>query len=357
MIRLHCVSLPHTQTTREYEGCAFTAKTRKFADMMTSLGHEVVLYAGEDNEAACTEFVTCITRKQLGALADVYGPEDMLKASFDPSSPHWLLFNARVIENIRARIAPRDFIALIGGSSQRSVAEAFGAHMAVEFGIGYWGSFADYRVFESYAVMHSTYAAQQGVDAADGRFYDRVIPNYFEVDALPEGTGGDYLAFLGRNTPRKGLHVAEQVAAATGLPLRSAGIGTERGLIGPAERADLIGGARALLVPTLYIEPFGSVAAEALICGTPVITTDWGAFPEYVRQGIDGYRCHTLQDFVDAVHAVGDVDRTTIREHAIARFSTEFVRHEYDSYFTALLGLWDDGWGALGVSHAETGTL
>lgn len=147
------------------------------------------------------------------------------------------------------------------------------------------------------------------------------------------------------------------MAAATGLPLRSAGIGTERGLIGPAERADLIGGARALLVPTLYIEPFGSVAAEALICGTPVITTDWGAFPEYVRQGIDGYRCHTLQDFVDAVHAVGDVDRTTIREHAIARFSTEFVRHEYDSYFTALLGLWDDGWGALGVSHAETGTL
>jgi hypothetical protein len=47
--------------------------------------------------------------------------------------------------------------------------------LAVEFGIGYPGSFAKYRVFESYAWMHTTYGAQRGADI-DGVWYDAVIP-------------------------------------------------------------------------------------------------------------------------------------------------------------------------------------
>ena len=51
MIRFHLVSLPHTNTTEAFSSCAFTEKVRKFAAMMKGLGHEVILYAGEFNEA------------------------------------------------------------------------------------------------------------------------------------------------------------------------------------------------------------------------------------------------------------------------------------------------------------------
>jgi hypothetical protein len=54
----HVVSLPHTQTTLDYEACAYTSKVRKFCNMMKSLGHTVYLYASEDNEADVDELIT-----------------------------------------------------------------------------------------------------------------------------------------------------------------------------------------------------------------------------------------------------------------------------------------------------------
>ena len=46
-----------------------------------------------------------------------------------------------------------------------------------------------------------------------------------------------------------------------------------------AKRAELYGGAIATFVPTTYIEPFGAVAIESRMTGTPAITTDWGTVP------------------------------------------------------------------------------
>jgi hypothetical protein len=58
------MSLPHTQTTKDYVNCAYTEKVRRFCMMMKGLGHTVYLYAGEENEAPCDELITCITNEQ-----------------------------------------------------------------------------------------------------------------------------------------------------------------------------------------------------------------------------------------------------------------------------------------------------
>ena len=63
-MRFHVISLPHTQTTKEYVNCAYTEKVRRFCMMMKSLGHTVYLYASEDNEAPVDELITCITKEQ-----------------------------------------------------------------------------------------------------------------------------------------------------------------------------------------------------------------------------------------------------------------------------------------------------
>jgi len=351
-LRLHVVSLPHSQTTREYDTCAFTAKVRKFCDMMTSLRHEVILYAGDQNDAAVSELVTCITRAEQQEYG-IPGPERVFDASFDIRQPQWQQMNTFAIAGIQERMRPGDLLCVMGGWNHKPIMDATGLR-TVEFGIGYPGSFAPFRVFESYAWMHATYAAQQGLSEANGNFYDAIIPSYFEPDAFPAGDGsGGYLLYIGRLTQRKGLAVVKDLAERTGLPLVVAGDGepewippecTYIGHVNPEQRARAMGNAIATVVPTLYLEPFGSVACESMMCGTPVITTDWGAFTETVEHARDGYRCRTLGEFEWAAHHITALSRDDIRQHALDRFSTDVVRYVYDRYLGKVAALDNAGW-------------
>lgn len=348
-MRFHVVSLPHTQTTKDFVICAFTEKVRKFCDMMKERGHEVFLYAGEQNEAACDELITCITEEERLAFLD---GEHYVNANFNYNLPTWVNFNAKAAEEIRKRAQPQDFVCLIGGSAQKQIADALPDLMSVEFGIGYGGTFAKYRVFESYAWMHTVYGAVAGdPNAADGNYFDAVIPNYFDIDDFPfRDKKDDYYLFVGRLIERKGFQVAADVCEYIEAPLKIAGVGTPPeygeyvGTVNTEQRGKLMAGAKALFVPTQYIEPFGGVVVEAMLCGTPVITTDWGAFPELVQDGVNGYRCRSFQEFVDAAKNVQYLDSKEIRRQAIAKYSYDAVGKKYEEYFARLLTLWGDGW-------------
>ncbi len=242
------------------------------------------------------------------------------------------------------------------GVAQKEIADAFPEMMVVETGVGYGGSFAKFRVWESYAWMHTCLGAwtNSAPHDADGRWFDAVIPGYLEPEAFPlSAERGSTLLYVGRMIERKGIHTAVQIAAACRRQLVMAGPGQapegviSLGEIGPEARSERMGEARALLAPTTYIEPFGNVAIEAMACGTPVISTDWGAFTETVVPGVTGYRCRSLQEFVDAVKLVGMLDPVTIREHALARYSLDVIGAKYEEYFLRLSTLWDKGWTQL----------
>lgn len=344
-IALHVVGLPHTSTTRAYEWCAYTAKVRRFCDMLTDRSHHVELYGGPENEARCAAHHVCV---------DGLPPNGMIPR-FVASEPSFAAFNQRASDTLRERVEPRDLICLVGGTAQQPIADAFSDHQIVEFGIGYGGVIpTTHHVFESYAWMHTVLGSLTGGDAhrADGRFFDAVIPNFYDPADFPAGdSDGDYLLYVGRLIERKGVQVALDVAERTRLPLHVAGTGdfplpdwvTYHGVVGPEERAELMGGAVALLAPTLYVEPFGGVAVEAQLCGTPAITTDWGAFTETVEPE---WRCRTLAEFVDAVERAAESDRDAIRRRALSLYSTDVIGPRYSRYFTRLATLWGDGWYA-----------
>lgn len=353
----HVVSLPHTQTTAEYTHCAYTQKVRKFCNMMKDLGHEVILYASEENEARVDELVTCITKEDQ---AKIFNNGDHTKQFFDitwdPESVHWKYMNTRVVYELEKRLKPKDFICLIGGTCQQPIAQAFPDHMSVEYGIGYIGTFSKYRVFESYAHMHYVHGSQQD---DNGNFYDTVVPNYYDSEEFPAHKSSEdpYYLFIGRLVDRKGYKIAQQVCEKLGKRLILAGqtgpegfigYGEHIGVVGVEERGKLMSGAQAVFVPTTYLEPFGGVHAEALLCGTPVITTNFGVFTETVQNGVNGYRCDTFQDFLDAVKSIeaGKLKPASIRSAAQKRFSTKVVAQQYQKYFDRLYDLWGDGWYA-----------
>lgn len=348
-MRFHVISLPHTNTTLDFTACAFTEKCRKFAMMMKALGHTVYMYSGEFNTAPCDDHIACLTNdERLEAIGDKH----YTQASFDYNLPHWRKFNKNAIEGIRKRAEPQDIICVIGGLAHKEIADAFPNMLTVEFGIGYGGVFAPYKVFESYAWMHTVYgSANRNPNAIDGKFFDAVIPAYIDMAQFPfVEEPEDYYLYMGRLTERKGYQIAVDVCKHLGVPLKLAGQGEPPsygeyvGVVGSEERAKLFGNAIASFAPTIYIEPFGTVVIESHACGTPTLTTDWGAFTETVINGVNGYRCRTLAEFIEGAKRAKDLDRKKIRETSINKYSLEAVGLQYDRYFRRLLTLWGDGW-------------
>jgi glycosyltransferase involved in cell wall biosynthesis len=340
--------MPHTQVTRDFAVDAFTEKVRRFSTMMHSRGHEVFLYAGEKSEAGSTEHIVCISEQER---LEAVGDQHYINASYDSNSKHWKTFNSKAIEEITKRIQPKDFICLTSGVAQKSVADAFPDHMSVEYSVGYPGSFSKYRVFESYAWMHSIYAAHKDPADLKGNFFDTVIHGFLEPEMFPfVSDPSDYYLYIGRVTEMKGVAIASEVCEALGKKLIIAGPGTPPKygeFVGPVDtvkRAELMGNATAVFAPTVYVEPFGYIVIESQMCGTPTITTDWGAFVETNINGVTGYRARMFEDFLVATEDVKSLDRAKIRNHALENYSVDVAVLKYEKYFHNLLKLWDRGW-------------
>lgn len=349
-MRVHVVGLPHTETTRAYDWCAYTAKVRKWCGMLLDAGHEVVLYAGEENEARCTEHVPLISREEQRAWWPGWNPEtDYWPGTWNAGDEWWETMNRRALVAITRRSQPFDVLGIIAGTAQQPIAAALPHLRPLEWGIGYKGVFAPFRVYESYAWMH--HVAGRNHDE-NGQNYHVVIPNSFESEDFtpPPPSRDDYLLYMGRMVEEKGLAVVRELAA-RGYRIITAGQGDarvgnaeHRGLVRGVEKHELLSRARAVLVPTTYIEPFGGVAIEAMMSGTPVLTTDYGAFTETVEQGVTGFRCRTLGQFVRGIEAVDGLDREHIYAASHARFSTAAAGAQYDAFLSDLDDLSRDGW-------------
>ena len=362
--RFHVVSLPHTQTTSEYNACAYTMKVIKFCKMMKSLGHEVYLYSSEDNEAPCDKHIQVVSKKEQSKwFGENQNKSQFFKVDYDPNKEYWQTMNRRAIKEIRKRAKKKDFICLIAGLCQKQIADGLPEFMNVEFGIGYTGVFSKYKIYESYAHMHYVSGT---LHDDNGYSFDTVIPNYFDPQDFPyKDKKEDFYLFIGRMIERKGPAIAAEVTRQIGAKLVMVGQGVDKKVgnkiiakevtvegdhiihMGHADikmRGELMSRAKAVFVFSTYLEPFGGTSIEPLFCGTPVITTDWGAFPENIPHGIAGYRSRTLGEAIWATKNLDKLDPKTIRKYAIDNFSMDRIKYLYQAYFEQLNTLWDKGW-------------
>jgi glycosyltransferase involved in cell wall biosynthesis len=187
-------------------------------------------------------------------------------------------------------------------------------------------------------------------------------PNALDLSVYPfrRKPGGDYFLFLGRMSPDKGAHRALAVALETGLPLKIAAKCREPleiryfdefirphlgelieyvGEVGHADKVELLMGARALINPIDWEEPFGLVVIEAMACGTPVIATRRGAFPEIIDHGRTGVMVDKYRDMEDpAVLELADsLDPAELRREVEERFSPEHMVANYVAAYEATI--------------------
>lgn len=348
-LRIHLVGMPHLDPVRATEWCAFSQKIRKLCDLLSGLGHEVVYYGGAALEAEVAEHVVVVTDEDRQRW---FGPETWTEKVFDRWSPDddcWREMAVASIVAIGHRVEPTDIIGLTMGRVQQPISDAFPDMVRAEVGIGYEGPILNgtHWCVESEAWRHHLYG-RYGIN--DGRWFDTVIPNWFEPDQLEyRAEKDDYILHLGRITERKGTAVVAEVAKHHRVILAGQGDpalvpGAEYvGVVTGDDKRKLLAGARALIAPTTYIEPFGGVAVEAMLSGTPVITTPWGAFSETVAPEV-GWKCHTLGEILEAIDNADRLEPADIRSYAIDRFTPEAVAPQYDRWLNQLATLYNQGW-------------
>jgi glycosyltransferase involved in cell wall biosynthesis len=170
--------------------------------------------------------------------------------------------------------------------------------------------------------------------------------------------GGDYLAFLGRISPEKGVENAIAIARASGIKLKIAAKVDKAdrdfynseikplldgplveyiGEIREDQKQEFLGNALALIFPIEWEEPFGLVMIEAMACGTPVLAFGRGSVPEVVSHGICGLVVHDVEGAVRAAREVGSMNRACCRSFFEERYLVSRMAGDYLEIYRKLV--------------------
>jgi len=174
-----------------------------------------------------------------------------------------------------------------------------------------------------------------------------------------DAAGGDYLAFIGRISPEKRPDRAIEIARRAGMKLKIAAkvdradaayfereieplLGDPLiefvGEIGDADKPAFLGGARALLFPIDWPEPFGLVMIEAMAAGTPVIAWRCGSTAEVIEHGRSGFLVDSVDQAVAAVEAAGALPRSGVRAAFEGRFTADRMARDYVALYQRMIG-------------------
>jgi glycosyltransferase involved in cell wall biosynthesis len=365
------LALPHTITSSQFSHCAFTGKILRFSPMMRSVGYEVYHYGVETEESGATKNIHLLTKDEWERLRiesyrflhpKMTREEIIDKLSDDKSfvgdlgnwdTPLYKEFNRRLrielIKNYRSKST--DIVCITFGPSHEDALRNLDV-VCIETGIGYPNSYKDFRIFESYAKMHASYE-QFGQPFTNHWF---VIPNYFDTNEFPLSLTPKKhrVGYFGRILPEKGCYIIGEIAKKfPDVEFVFCGQGEPESFITEPnmsyrppihgkERGVFLGSLCALIVPSKYNEPFGGVNVEAQLCGTPVITHDFGAFVETVEPFKTGIHCHSLADFCYGIQMALDekFDREYIHRRAKEKYDMFNIAHKYDYVFKTILEIY-----------------
>jgi glycosyltransferase involved in cell wall biosynthesis len=377
-IRLHIPGIPHTITKDEFSHCAFTGKVQRFSPMMRSAGYEVYHYGTETSTSGADVDIQIFSLEEFNKLrhesfkklfpqltddeiiAKVSNPKNFISDLANLSAPIYGEFNKRFKEKLSQnyRSTATDIVCLPFGPAHEYAIKDLNV-VAVESGIGYPNAYKDYRIYESYAKLHYDMCKS----GSTIRNYWFVCPNYYDINewVYNEPTK-KRIGFFGRITQVKGLGIFVEIAkkfpdvefviCGEGDPkpyLQAPNIVYIDPIHG-RDRTNYLNSLTAVITATKFLEPFCGVSVEAQLCGTPVISHDYGALVENVEQFKTGLRCHTLADFCTGVQMAldGKFDRKYIRERAVKLFDMYNVAKKYDYVFKTILNVsnGNKGWYA-----------
>jgi len=304
-------------------------------------GHEVTLFASGDSVTRAN-LVACVPRALRFESRCV-----------DPFAHHM-----RMVEEVARREAEFDVIHFHVGHPHFPVMRRLGTpHVSTMHGrLDIPDLLPLYRTFADEPLVSISDAQRAPVEFAawQGTVHNGLPPDLLSFRA----DRGQYLAFLGRMSPEKGVERAIEIAKRTGMLLKMAAkvdkVDEEYfasrikpllddplieflGEIDEPEKDRFLGEASVVLFPVEWPEPFGLVMIEAMACGTPVVAFARGSVREVIADGVSGFVVENVDEAVDAVQRALALPRRLCRASFEERFTAQRMADEYLSIYEKLL--------------------
>ncbi|MEM9567176.1 MAG: glycosyltransferase, partial [Cyanobacteria bacterium P01_E01_bin.34] len=180
-----------------------------------------------------------------------------------------------------------------------------------------------------------------------------IDPDLYNFVASP----ADYLAWVGRIAPEKGLEDAAALSQQLKQPVVVLGkmqdpeyweaIQTQypqaqldyRGFLPTGQLQQIVGKSLALLVTPKWVEAFGMVVVEAMACGVPAIAYNRGGPAEIIESGRTGWvvECDRVNALADAVGHIEELDRHACRQRVEQHFSLTAMKTNFQSWAETIL--------------------
>jgi len=219
-----------------------------------------------------------------------------------------------------------------------------------------------YSLFKGYSGIHFVTISDYQQTCLPGLNYAATVYNGIDLSRYPYSEDKeDFFFYIGRFNEEKAPHLACEVAEKLGEKLILAGKVNEEaersyfaqyikphlsdkikfiGELGhwSKEKMDLFCRGKGYLYPIQWDEPFGITMAEAMACGTPVVTLKRGSTPEVVAHGITGFVVQTMDEFIDAVKRVDEINPQKCRERVENMFTARAMIDSYERVYIKVRG-------------------
>lgn len=310
-------------------------------EALVELGHDVTLFASGDS-------------KTSAKLEPVWPQALRLSKVGDQNAPHAYLF-----EQVYRRVHEFDVLhfhldylpfSLFGRQSVPFVTTLHGRLDLDELQ-------PVYTLFNNVPVVSISNAQRGPLPQAN---FVATVLHGLPLDLLrPVEKSQDYLAFLGRIAPEKNVIEAIEIAERAGMKIKIAAKIDKHdrtyyeeevaahfkrphveyiGEIADHEKSDFLSGAKALLMPIYWPEPFGLVMIEAMACGIPTVAYKAGSVPEVIEDGLTGYIATGVEAATAAVKKLDQLpNRAGIRKRFEERFSAARMAQDYVKIYERML--------------------
>lgn len=189
-----------------------------------------------------------------------------------------------------------------------------------------------------------------------------VVPNGVKVEEFPFEQPEDYVTWIGRIAPSKGVHHAIKIAKDLGIKIKIAGPAgpfvdlTESnyfeeqvkplidgnnveylGVLSQADSYKLLSKAKCFIFPSDGTESCPMTVIESMSCGTPIIATRNGPLKEMIVDGVNGFSFENVADMKKGVERIGEINRQTVRQYAEDHFSIRVMGKSYEDLYKKIL--------------------